>query len=413
MPQYRYQATDRDGRTQSGTIAARDEPDARRQLSDLGLNVAQLTVEQLTVEGPSPQAASGAHTASPRLNSSDAEEIVAQLAEIGKANIPLSVGLRAAASESTNRRVRRALQHLARATDQGKSLEAALSAEVRSFPPHVGGLITAATQTAQLGSALEELLDHHRRMRDIRRTVLAGLAYPLLVFGMATILFLFVMIEIVPVFAAMFEDFELDLPVPTMSLIKVSDAFVSLTMGDQKWLMLSVGTTTVLALLIVRLIAGAGGWRRFLGTAPLFGPIVSWSGAAAFAQMLGVLLDYEIPLPRALELTADGVRDGNVREACQAMAIGAADGHSMSSLLEQSSCLPETLVPFVRSGELQGDLADALKIASQVFFERIELRATLLSSVSPPIIFIFIVVGIAYSVISLFMPLVSITTSLA
>ena len=151
----------------------------------------------------------------------------------------------------------------------------------------------------------------------------------------------------------------------------------------------------------------------FLGTAPLFGPIVTWSGAAAFAQMMGVLLDYDIPLPRALELTSDAVRDGNVREACRRLVDGITDGQALANVLEDGGYLPETLVPFVRSGEQHGDLAGALKLASQVFVERIGLRASLISSISPPVIFVFVALGIAFSVIALFMPLLALIVGLS
>jgi type II secretory pathway component PulF len=325
----------------------------------------------------------------------------------------MSIGLRAAAAESPNRRIKQALEQLARGTDLGQSLEDVLNANSGSFPPHVAGLIAAATRTAQLGGALEELLEHQRQMRDIRGTVISAITYPLLVIGLATIVFLLLMLDIVPIFGKMFEEFELELPAATMSLIQVSDACVAMTLGEQKWLLLGVGTTTIVTLLLIRFVAGSAGWRRFLGTAPLFGPIVTWSGAAAFAQMMGVLLDYDIPLPRALELTSDAVRDGNVREACRRLVDGITDGQTLTNVLEEGGYLPETLVPFVRSGEQHGDLAGALKLASQVFVERIGLRASLISSISPPVIFVFVALGIAFSVIALFMPLLAIIVGLS
>jgi general secretion pathway protein F len=403
MPRFRYQATDDDGRTQTGEIAARDQNDARRQLIDRGLTVkhlADLEPAQLP-------------TAPSRLTSSDAEELVAQIAEIGKANIPMSIGLRAAAAEASNRRIRRALTHLAEGTERGQSLEEVLTASTGSFPSHVAGLIAAATRTSQLGGALDELLEHHRKIRDMRRMVITSVSYPLLVVGAAAIVFLFIMLEIVPVFSTMFDEFGLQLPNATLALVQISDSCVAMTKGDQKWFLLGMCLMVVVALLLVRFVAGPAAWSRFLGTAPLFGPIVTWSGAAAFAQMMAVLLDYDIPLPRALELTSDAVRDCNVRAVCRVLAVDVANGQTLANGLEEGGLLPETLVPFVRSGEQQGDLSNALRLASQVFVERIGLRASLLSSISPPVIFVFVGLGIGFSVIALFMPLVALISGLS
>lgn len=403
MAQFHYRATDTDGRAQTGDVAARDSEDARRQLTDRGLTVLELIAAEAGSPLPAPS----------RLTAADAEVLLAQVAEIGKANIPMSIGLRAAAAEATSRRVKQALEHLARGTDQGRSLEEVLNANAVGLPPHVAGLIAAAARTAQLGGALEELLEHQRQMRDIRWMVISSLIYPLLVIGLATFVFLFLMLDIVPIFGKMFEEFELELPVATLLLVQFSDAFVALTLGDQRVMLIGFAVMVTAALLLIRFVAGSAGWRRFLGTAPLFGPIVAWSGAASFAQMLAVLLDYQIPLPHALELTSDAMRDGNVRQSCRRLAAGVAAGQTMADALAKSRDLPETLVPFVRSGEQQGDLTGALKLASQIFVDRIGLRASLISSISPPVIFVFIGLGIGFSVIALMMPLVTLIVGLS
>ena len=61
----------------------------------------------------------------------------------------------------------------------------------------------------------------------------------------------------------MFEEFELELPAATMSLIQISNACVAMTSGDHKWLVLGVAITVIVALFLIRFVAGSAGWRRF------------------------------------------------------------------------------------------------------------------------------------------------------
>ena len=71
-----------------------------------------------------------------------------------------------------------------------------------------------------------------------------------------------------------------------------------------------------------------------------------------------------------------------------------------------------TLLPFVRWGEETGQLADGLRTASEMFVLRLQMRAFLLRSISPPVVFIFVGMLVGFCVIALFMPLVSLIRGL-
>jgi type II secretory pathway component PulF len=348
-----------------------------------------------------------------RLSADDSFEFVADVVDVAGSGMPLAPGLRAAADESSNGRVARALRQLAERVEQGVAVDEAMREDSHRFPPHVAGLVAAALRTSDLGSALEELVDHHRRLREIRWTVIGSVAYPLIVLVLASLVIGFLMVWIVPVFREMFEEFELALPPVTLGVLEVSRLFTTLFEGLQKWMTLGTLLTLVAMIVAARMLLGAARWRRLWESTPLIGPILSWTGAAGFSRMLAVLVDYQVPLPLALRLTADAVNDANVREACGELASGIENGSSLADLIESRRQLPATLVPFVRVGERQGTLPDALRTVNELFLERVQLRAALLRSVSPPLVFLLIGGTVMLCVVALFLPLISLINGLA
>jgi len=74
----------------------------------------------------------------------EAEQVAATLADVSAAGRPLADGLRAAASETAQRKVAAELQWLAAQVESGRSVEQALASQPSRFPGYVAGLVQAA-----------------------------------------------------------------------------------------------------------------------------------------------------------------------------------------------------------------------------------------------------------------------------
>jgi general secretion pathway protein F len=399
MTTFRYTARGPDGAPQRGELEAGSFAEAERRLREQG--VEPLEVEIVEKGG------------NEELSAREAEHVVAQVADLSISEQPLASGLRAAADECSSHRVARALRRIALEVERGTPLDKVLEQQSKRLPPHVRGLVRAATRSGRLGPALEELVESQRVMRDVFWSVFGAVAYPLLILGLTVFLLVLLPIFIIPVFKTMFLEFDLALPVMTKVLIATSDFVRWLVSDVGKWFVLAVITFLLIVKWVLPVIFGRGLMRRVVATVPLVGPLWTWSGAASFSRLLAVLVENDVPMAEALYLTADGVRDPNVREACVQLGEGVEEGQPLSQMLSSTRRLPASLIPLVRCGEKTGELADALRQASDMFIGRIRLRALLLRSISPPLVFIFVLLVMGFSVISLFMPLVSLISGLS
>lgn len=402
MPQFHYVAEDTQGVRHEGEVSADSDDAARQQLRERGLRVVAL----------SPVGAERGLPVS-KLSQKESEEVVMAIAELSHSELPLAEGLRAAADEAVSTRVSRALRQIAVDVEQGYSIESVMGERGKFLPPHVRGLVVAASRTRRMGVALDDLVEHDRATREVWGKVLGAIAYPLIVLAMTLFVLAFLPIFIVPQFAQMFREFELELPVATQAVIAVSEAMQWFGEGPGLWFALTLSVVFIVLLVLASFGIGTPMTHRFTTTMPLVGPVWQWSGTAAFTRLLATMLEYDIPLPDALLLARDGVRDPEIREMATLFARGVEEGRSLSDLLAASNRLPASITPFVRWGERTGKLPEALRAITDMLLLRVQMRTLLLRSIAPPVVFILVGMMVGFIIIALFMPLVSLIQGLS
>lgn len=396
MAIYRYTAIDKHGQQETGSVEASSIEQAQSLLRERGLNVVDIS---------EPERASSSPVASETLSIGEATELAQYIAQLGASNIPLAAGLRAAAKESQNDCVGNALLWIAARIDQGQSLEAILTDSGTLLPKHVTGLLLAALRTGTFGSALLELIEHQQAMRALRRDFMRGYGYPLIVAAFASLIILFIVEYVTGSMEQMFMDFELQLPMMTRLLFWWRETGVLL-------LAAVIGCLAILAALY-RLRVGKARWRWLVMSIPFCGPMFLWAGAADWAGLLSLLLKYEVPLPEALRLAGHGVHDAGMRQLSMRLADGVSRGRSLSQLITTFGRLPASLIPFVHWGENTGMLPDSLVLGQDMLQQWVRVRAQLLQSIVPPIMFIVVGSVLLFVVTSLFMPLINLVSCLS
>ncbi len=396
MAIYHYTAIDKQGHRETGSVEAQSIEQARTVLRERGLQM---------VEVAESENVSSSRVIVESLSIGEATELAQYIAQLSASNIPLAAGLRAAAKESQHGRVGSSLLWIATRIDQGQSLEAVLTGSGTLLPKHINGLLLAALRTGTFGSALLELVEHQQAMRELRQDFLRGYGYPLTVAASASLILLFIIEYVTKSMEQMFTEFELQLPMITRLLLWWRETGVLL-------LAAGIGCLAIIAVLY-RLRVGKARWRWLVMSIPLFGPMFLWAGAADWAGLLGLLLKYEVPLPEALRLAGYGVHDAGMGQLSMRLADGVSRGRSLSQLINTLGRLPASLIPFIRWGENTGTLANSLVLGQEMLQQWVRVRALLLQSIVPPIMFIVVGSILLFVVTALFLPLIDLITCLS
>jgi general secretion pathway protein F len=317
------------------------------------------------------------------LSAADAAELAGRVAELTNAGLPLAPGLWAAAAELRKRRLAAAFERIAAAIERGQSLEQALAAERGALPRHLQALVTAGAHTGKLGQVLEDFVHFRQQTDDVYRSVWLAVAYPaFLVFLLAAVA-LFFAVSIVPTLASITETHHAGIPSFVRAGVQVCEWISQHVAG------LQMGVAAVIFMVGSAALLIGPKWRRqLLNQLPLFGPLWRFSALSEFAQLLRLLLTNGVPLPDALRLAADGVRDADLAAVSRCLAGQVESGAQLAEAMSHFPQIASSIQPIVAWGERQSLLPDAMDAVSQMEARRVQLQADLVKAVVPPAVFL-------------------------
>ncbi|MBN2295455.1 MAG: type II secretion system F family protein [Pirellulales bacterium] len=334
-----------------------------------------------------------------RLSAEDAVDAVGQIAELTKSGMTLAPGLRALAAEAGHGASSRMFRTMAEYIERGATFDEAVAAVAPRLPKHIRAIFTAGANNDQLVKALDELVDLDRDRLELRRQTWLVMAYPTFLLAALVGLFAFLGGLVIPQFAKIFSDFEIDLPAMTELVIALS--------GRTTYLVLGMVVAAVIVAWILWMLPGPPLLRRMQKAVPFLGPLRRWGGLVRFTRLMAILLEGQVPLPEALRITATAVADPDLSAGCKRIAAHVEHGGSLSEGLALSGSFPPTIVPLVQWGQQHSSLPEAFRTATEVFEGRAETHIGFLDMVLAPFVFLVFITTIPFIIIALFMPLIS------
>src|SRR5439155_22491626 len=119
-----------------------------------------------------------------------------------------------------------------------------------------------------------------------------------------------------------------------------------------------------------------------------------------------------VPILQALNITRETAGNTVVAEAINKVHDSVKEGESIVHPLEASGVFPPMVISMIDVGEETGQLPEMLLKIAEVFDDEVDTAVTGLTSLLEPIMIVVLAVVGGTIVISLFMPLISITTGM-
>jgi type IV pilus assembly protein PilC len=296
-----------------------------------------------------------------------------------------------------------------------KDVEAGLSLSdaMARHPKVFSTLFVAMTQAGEAGGVLEGSLlrvaDQLEKDASLRRHIKAAMIYPIMVVIFAVGIMLALCAFLVPVFVGVFKQFGGELP----AITKVS-VLASEVVTGYWWAMFVV--TALLTVAFIKWKASTWGrkqWDHFRLRIPMkIGTIVQEVAVARWSRTLASLTSAGVPLLYALEIT--GRTGGNVavEEAMEGVIASVKRGGTISAPLAQAPIFPMMVTHMVGVGEETGALDAMLDKVAEFYEDRVEASVKALTSILEPIMIILIGSIVGFIVISMYLPLFSVYSSI-
>jgi len=276
------------------------------------------------------------------------------------------------------------------------------------FPTVYTASIFAGERSGNLVEVINRYVQYEKTVLSVRKRFLNSLIYPTFLIVLAIVMVGIILTYVIPKFAQLYADLNTPLPITTRLLIAISATI-------QSHLALIV-PLIIGALVILKVWVGTGSGRHWVDelklTAPIVGNLWTMFSMAQLTRTLATLLSGGIPLVGALEVARDASGNRVIGDSIRAAITQVREGNPLSDSLERTGHFPDLALEMIRVGEQTGSLPDMLNHVADFYDEDVNLRSTALLSWVEPVILLFVAAFIAMVLISLYMPIFSIGSSI-
>jgi len=313
--------------------------------------------------------------------------------------VELLGALRLLEKNSDNQLEKTLLAEIIRDIKEGVPFSTCLSHYPKYFPRLYVNIVHTGESTGKLKEALIQLLDYLRRLQDLKLKVKQALAYPIFMslVGVGTI---FVMLTFVlPRLAGMFDDFQAELPMPTLILLKISGFLQSY------WWLIIILIALVVVILKIKRAGKESIFSRLKYHIPIVKDIVYKQSVSSFSRSLSLLLQSGVNLLSALVDAAPVIGNPVYIAQLDQVRKDISEGIPFSDALTKFNIFPVFFVQMVRVGEEGGRLESVLADIAEAYEKEIESDLKTLSSLIEPAIILILGLIIGVMVIAMLLPI--------
>lgn len=400
MGEFVCRVADGNGRVFSHVEPASSMAEARQKLVDRGLFVYSV------------QSRTGFLTGTRRreraIGGSDFLILNQQFNTLIKAGLPILRALDLLADRASSPKLRPVISQIRDRVREGKSLSDAV-AEAGVFSKVYSTAILAGEKSGNLPGVLDYYIAYQKVSTGVRKRILATLVYPTLLIIVAVIIVTYLVTAVIPKFAMLYRDLNVDLPVPTQILIALT--------VDYRYVFLSA--IAALALLAVAIYfwslteEGGVAFDRLKFRLPVVGDTLLKFQVAQFSRTLSTLLTGGTPLVAGLQTASEAITSKLVRGAVSQATQMVREGESLHSALGSKRIVPALALDMIEVGESSGALAPMLNSVAEFYEDEVNLRLGAMVSLIEPIMLIFMGMLVAFILISLYLPIFSLSATAA
>jgi general secretion pathway protein F len=327
---------------------------------------------------------------------------IRQLAVMTNAGISIHDSISEIADATTDEALKTVFEKLADDINSGHSL----SASMQTFRYELGNLTIAMVElgekTGNLDESLYALADMLEEIRANFIKFKKAMAYPRNVMIAMAVAFTILISFVVPKFKTMFEQLHVELPLPTLILLKLEYVFNNY--GPFVLLALFISFVT-LRYLITNYEDIRFKWHTLLLKTYLIKNIIKFSTLNRFTLVFSELVRAGIPIAEALD-TAIGMIDNlPLKQKLLNVRVTVEKGGTLNSGLQDTTLFENMIIQMVRAGEDSGTLDSMIKKVAEYYKMRFDAIIDGLSEAIEPIMLFLIAGMVILLALGIFLPM--------
>jgi type II secretory pathway component PulF len=392
---FNYLTRTPEGETQRGTIEASSRQAALQTLQNRRLIVVKLqSIEEVSL-------LSKRLKIFERIKRKEVFVFFRELSILVGADVPLVQSLKTLSQRMENPYFKEIVFEVANDVDGGAAFSKALSGYPKVFSNFSINLIKSGEIAGRLQECLNYLADYLEKEYYLISKVRGAMTYPIFILGAFLSVGVLVLVMVIPQLTAILTEAGQELPWSTRLVIATSE-FVR-SWGWSIFLLLVVAG--VFFWRYKKTDRGKAVWDKAKLRIPVFGKILQKTYLARLADNLSALIKGGVSIIQALNVSGEVIGNTIFQQIIWQARDEVRVGRSMSSSLEKHKEFPPLFSQMVKTGERTGKLETILEKLSTFYNKEVSNVVDNLSQLIEPVLLIFLGIGVAVLVFSVFMPI--------
>lgn len=330
-----------------------------------------------------------------------------QLLTLLKAGLPVLGALDLLIKRQRDSYLRSLLQNVRERVKGGELLSEAFSAQ-NVFPRIYTSTLMAGEKSGNMDEVLTRYINFQRMALSFKKKLLVSLVYPALLITMVSIMFVFLMTYVVPRFAELYQNLNAQLPSITLFML-------ALGTHAQRYAPIAAIVLVVLLALLWRWRStdrGAEAVDRATHRIPIVGDIWLKYHVATFCRMLATLLTGGMPLVPSLDTAGGSMTSRKMVSGLKIATVRVREGQSLARSIEEQKIFPDLAVEMIEVGESTGALPAMLNSVAEFHEEDVQTALAAAMSLIEPVILIIMAVFVGAVLLSLYLPIFNLASSI-
>ncbi len=398
MPIYKYTAKNEYGESVKGKVEARNKSHAASALISRNL----LVIDIVSIADSSLNFIQSKFGG---VKTDDVVNLTRQLATMISAGLPLATAL-AILQEQSKPAMSAIVSKVLQDIEGGSTFAKALQEHPGVFSRVYIQLVRAGEIGGMLDGVLERLAETLEKQKDFAAKTKGAMIYPAIVMIAMLVVGFVMMVFVMPQLTAMYKDFGAELPITTKILIGMSDFMVKFW-----WLFIGGAVAGFFGVRTwSKTEAGERIIDELLFKIPVIGNLRVKLILTEFARTLSLLIHAGVSLLESLEIVGTAISSYSFRNAVLDSKEEVEKGANLSASLGSHEVFPSILSQMVAVGEETGRMDEILLKLSEYYEKESEYGVKNLTAMMEPLIMIVLGIGVGFLVISIMMPIYSLTT---
>lgn len=419
--QFTYKATNREGKTVTGTAEA-----ANRQAILSLLN--KQSLHPILVEAGKSKAKGGSlFGPKKKVKLSDLVIFTRQLSTMIGAGVPLARSLAALQADADNPYMGEVLAGITKEVESGISLGDAFAKYPTVFSEVYVNMVRAGEEGGILDDILKRLATQVEQDASIRKKIKSAMMYPIVILSVTVVAFFGVMLFIVPKLGSILTSLggpNAHLPVYTQALLNISSFCSHATilgglpipiinkLPNLILIILALGVAGIYAMRYIKTEEGKYKFHALLLRIPVVKTIILKVAIARFSRTFASLMGAGVSVLDALEVTGAALGNKVIEKELKDAAQEVKNGKPLSEPISRSKHFPPIVAQMLIVGEETGQIDTVLTKIADFYEEEVSVLIDGLAAVIEPVMIIFLGAGVGLIAASVMGPIANLSKNI-